>query len=159
MSANRDSGIAKKSIGMLRAANQGNMYRDPDVVLCKVWDSTLVVNSNPDPSASKYVWRYRVSPAKISFTGLGVIPSTAFLDHPTPADPQPLYYAFSASELGNTQNLYSYGQDPANFPAGIVPIKIPDLTPVVCLAQQIDNTNGDFIYIIINTQAIGGPCV
>lgn len=130
--------------------------QDDVFLFAKIWDATLVMDPNPDPAVSNYIWRYEISPAEMTWTGIGAIPSTAYKQSISGV-PTPLWFAFSISELGNPTGNYSYGNDPANFPTGIVPVRIPDGTPVLCRAMR-NAHNGQTFYLIINTQAITGAC-
>jgi hypothetical protein len=121
-----------------------------------VTDAALVDNTSADPAVSKYIWRYQVTPAKITWAGLGNIPAAA--SRHTAGGAAPNFPAFSISELGNTANVYSYGVPNAHLQTGIVPVRIPNGTPVLCWVPFRLGNNGNQHYLIINTQAITGIC-
>lgn len=129
-----------------------------ELLFALVVDAELVMYPDPDPAVSNYVWRYKVTPAKMTWTGFGTIPTVVAKDTSfiPPALPQPNYDAFSISELSNTTGNYSYGVTAVQIPAGLAPVRIPDGTPVMCFAHK--KIDGSFHYIIINTQAITGIC-
>ena len=104
-----------------------------------------------DAITSKHIYRYRITPAKWSWAGIGNLPQVT---QKNPAGP--FYYAFSISELGNLADVYAYGVPLTDLPAGIAPKAIPLGTPVFCWGHK--RTNGEFYYLIINTQAISGQC-
>lgn len=65
--------------------------------------------------------------------------------------------AISVSELSNVAaSVYSYGVPPADLPGGFVPVRIPNGTYVECVPHR--RTDGSFIWLIVNTQAITGQC-
>jgi hypothetical protein len=65
--------------------------------------------------------------------------------------------AISVSELSNVAaSSYSYGVPPADLPGGFVPVRIPNGTYVECVPHR--RTDGSFIWLIVNTQAITGQC-
>lgn len=75
---------------------------------------------------------------------------------PTAAQDTIVYNALSVSELSNGVNPYSYGVTKANIPAGFGAVKIPTGTWVWCVPHRM--TDGTFIWLIVNTQAIDGVC-
>ena len=75
---------------------------------------------------------------------------------PTAAADTIVYSALSVSELSNGVNPYSYGVTKANIPAGFAAVKIPTGTWVWCVPHRM--TDGTFIWLIVNTQAIDGAC-
>lgn len=64
--------------------------------------------------------------------------------------------AISVSELGNTLTTVAYGILLANIAAGFAPVKIPTNTPVWVVPHR--QTNGNLLWLIVNTQAIDGAC-
>jgi hypothetical protein len=65
--------------------------------------------------------------------------------------------ALSVSELSNDLTGYfSYGVDPVNIQGSQSPRPIPVGTFVVCVPHF--DSDGEFIWLIINTQAIDGAC-
>jgi hypothetical protein len=65
--------------------------------------------------------------------------------------------AISVSELSNVAaSSYSYGVPPADLPGGFFPVQIPNGTYVECVPHR--RTDGSFIWLIVNTQAITGQC-
>jgi hypothetical protein len=64
--------------------------------------------------------------------------------------------ALSVSELSNANTYYSYGVQKANIPAGFNAVQIPVGTFVWCVPHR--TSNGEFIWLIVNTQAIDGVC-
>jgi len=64
--------------------------------------------------------------------------------------------AVSVSELSNTSAYVSYGVTKATIPAGFAPQPIPVNTYVMCVPHRL--TDGTFIWLIVNTQAIDGVC-
>lgn len=148
-----NSNIQRKFKDIVRQANDRLPDGENQIVLMMVKSAQLVKHPNTSESASFYTWKYTVAPAKLTWTGLGNSPTTAYWN--TGGSPE--YTAFSISELNNTSGFYSYGHDSNDFPAGISPKKIPTDTPVMC-CPCYNTTDGSFVYIILNTQAIGGPC-
>lgn len=134
-------------------------FKDDEFLIAKIVSATLVMDPDPDPANSKYIWRYEVTPATVSWEGFGFLPSTAPRSvDPVTSDPGPLYPAFSISELGNVLGAYvSYGVDTSLIPPGPEPVRIPDNTPVICRAMR-NYFDGQAFYLIINTQAISGEC-
>lgn len=129
------------------------MYENSNMLFAKVYSAELVSST---AAMSKYIWKYQVCPANLTWAGTGFLPETDYRVNTSP--PAPLYDAFSISELGNNPtNVYSYGVPAADLPAGVLPVRIPDGTPVVCIAQRLVNT-GQMFYLIINAQAITGEC-
>lgn len=104
------------------------------------------IHSSESFDAEKWQWEYTIVPASMDETDL----STAVKNN----DKQ--YLAYSISELGNTTTTAAYGVELGYLPETIRPVKIPNGTPVVCVPQR--SINGKFYYLIINTQAISGPC-
>ena len=73
----------------------------------------------------------------------------------------PTYDAISVSELSNGSNPavghYSYGVDKVNLSGtGFLPVAIPDDTLVLCVPHR--KSDGNLIWLIVNTQAIDGVC-
>jgi len=75
---------------------------------------------------------------------------------PTDAQDTTTMKALSVSELSNAVNPYSYGVTKANLPAGFSAVPIPDGSFVWCVPHRL--TDGDFVWLIVNTQAIDGVC-
>jgi len=75
---------------------------------------------------------------------------------PTAAADTATQKALSVSELSNGVNPYSYGVTKANIPAGFAAVAIPNGTWVWCVPHRV--TDGTFIWLIVNTQAIDGVC-
>lgn len=126
------------------------------IQLMIISSAVLVNNASSDPALSKYIWKYQVTPAKITWGGLGTIPAAA-ARHTGGGSP-PDFPAFSISELGNVGNVFSYGVPLSHLQAGIVPVRIPDGTPVLCWVPFRLGNTGEQNYLIINTQAITGIC-
>ncbi len=124
-----------------------------ELELMSITDATLVTNSGTAAS-NNYRWRYDVTPAKLTWTGSPAVPTVTARD--TSGTP-PEFSAFSISELGNGTN-YAYGVNNTHLPTGIVPVRIPDGTPVLCWCQMRRYNDGQQMYLIINTQAITGTC-
>lgn len=104
------------------------------------------VVSSESIDAAKWQWEYTIKAAILDETDLSTSLRTNSQE----------YIAYSISELGNTTTTVANGVQIAHLPATIVPVKIPDGTPVICIPQR--STNGVFYYLILNTQAITGPC-
>lgn len=124
----------------------------PELEYCMVQGATLWMSPDPLPANSKYMWIYNVVPAKLTYLGQGTFPTT------TVRNASAEITAVSISELGNVNNIYSFGVPVADIPAGFAPVRIPDNTPVVCWKGMRSNNHGKNIYIILNTQAITGQC-
>lgn len=124
----------------------------PELELCMVTGATLFMSPDTNPVTSKYMWIYNVVPAKLTYTGTGAFPTVTIRNASAEIT------AVSISELGNTNNYYSFGVPVADVPAGFAPVRIPDNTPVVCWKNLRSNNHGKNIYIILNTQAITGAC-
>jgi hypothetical protein len=103
----------------------------------------------------KYMWEYTIAEAEFTQTAGSYPVIQARTGGITGT-------AFSVSELGNTTNTFSYGvglNGVAQFtavPPTIFPVKIPNGVPVLCMPWR--KTDGTFIYLIVNTQAISGTC-
>lgn len=123
-----------------------------EISLVKVTDKTLVMFPNADPAVSRYIWRYKVTPAKFAWLGLGNIPT--FTNRlPTPVE----FDAFSISEVGNPSGFWGYGIATAHIPAGLAPTSIP--IGQLCIAwSSRDYETGSHYFFIINTQAVTGTC-
>jgi hypothetical protein len=145
--------LDKQSTHVKQTFNQPN---ENALQLMIITDAALVDNGSVDPAVSKYIWRYQVTPAKITWNGLGNLPVPAA--RTTAGGAPPNFAAFSISELGNTANVFSYGVPISDLPTGIVPVRIPNGTPVLCWASFRLYNNGNQHYLIINTQAITGDC-
>ena len=63
--------------------------------------------------------------------------------------------AVSVSELSNGTYL-AYGVTAANIPSGFSVVKIPNGTYVECVPHR--RSDGSFVWLIVNTQAIDGTC-
>lgn len=103
----------------------------------------LVISSTP--SVKPFQWQYQVSEAIFDVATRGYVAKSNTQTHT----------AYSISEAGNGPTV-AYGVIVANLPAGFQPVKIPNGTPVFCVPQK--DTDGQFFYLIINTQAIDGAC-
>lgn len=101
--------------------------------------------------ANYYRWLYTVEPIFISATS----PYNPLPKVTAPATPI-TYEALSISELGNENQVYSYGVPEADLIGTFVPVRIPNNTPVYCVPARRDD--GTFFWLIINTQAITGQC-
>jgi hypothetical protein len=114
-----------------------------------VVDATAIAGTN-------YRWLYKIKPAFMK----GVLTTPDFGKAEIYADADPTGYdAVSISELGNDMNsprIYSYGVTENNLTGSFLPVRIPNQTPVIAMPYRCNN--GDFRYIIINTQAINGDC-
>lgn len=106
-----------------------------------------VVVGSESLDAAKWQWIYEIAQAEIDPTTMAVTRKSAT---------SPTYDAYSISELGNTTTIVANGVQISHLPATIVPVKIPNGTPVWCVPQRA--TDGSFFYLILNTQAITGPC-
>jgi hypothetical protein len=116
----------------------------------------FIVESSTALGTEPYRWLYTIRPAAIKNSTISPDFSKAFI---VPSSPQ--IQAISVSELGNSVNAspnrkYSYGIAEGDLVGSIVPVKIPDGTPVVAMPYRTDS--GVARYIIINTQAITGAC-
>lgn len=120
--------------------------------LMRVQSATLV--NGATPAASRYIWKYSLTPANVSYNGAGTFPTIGARD--TSGTP-PLFDGFSISELSNA-TYYSYGVQATHLPAGIVPVQIPVGTLVMCWCPFHMNNNGQHYFLILNTQAITGTC-
>jgi hypothetical protein len=115
-------------------------------------ESSTQIGAGTEP----YRWLYTIRPAAIKNATFAPDFSKAFI---VPNSPQ--IQAISVSELGNSVNAspnrkYSYGIAESDLVGSIVPVKIPDGTPVIAMPYRTDS--GVARYIIINTQAITGAC-
>ena len=151
---NKNNNTKRKQRNINHAANLGASLRakGDEFLFAIVTDAVLVMSPDTNPANSKYIWKYKVKPAKFIWAGLGNLPQTA---EKTIGGPE--YDAFSISEIGNVNaNTYSYGVPLTDLPAGIRPTAIPLLRPVFCWGHK--RNDGTFYYLIINTQAITGQC-
>jgi len=118
--------------------------------LFEVTDADLVNGANP--AASDYIWRYVVTPIKMSFAGISGLPTFANITT-TPVS----FYAFSISEMNNMNNIYAFGIPAASLPATFTPVRIPNGTPVIAVPIRLNDTSAQ-VWIILNTQAVDGAC-
>ena len=114
------------------------------ILLGRITDATLIGN---------FVWEYTCKPASVSQTASGAMPTLGMQTNARS------FKAFSISELGNggTPSYFSYGVPAADIPNGYEPKPMQIGTPVACIPWRTKN-HGEFIYLIINTQAISGQC-
>lgn len=117
----------------------------------------IVTDSTPIPNQS-YRWTYTIKPAALHNSAIAPDYKMAYIQNGAPNSGFP---ALSVSELGNSvqsspNETYSYGIEEGDLVGTIVPVKIPNGTPVVAMPYKTDN--GIQIYLIINTQAITGSC-
>lgn len=123
-----------------RLATEGAVVSQRETVLMKVTAATAI-------SGATKRWKYTVQPARV---GAGPTYTPALevaIDAP----------ALSVSELSNdTLSLYSYGVDPTNLPGSFDAKQIPVGAYVLCVPHAA--ADGEFIYLIVNTQAIDGTC-
>lgn len=136
--------LDKKGKDLKRAADTTAFRDRVNGILAEVTGSTAI------GAASLYRWEYDIKYAQISATS----PFNTVLK--AGGTGVPTMKALSISELGNDANVFSYGVPLADIPAGFSPKKIPNGTPVWCVPGR--KTDGSFIWIIINTQAITGTC-
>ena len=131
-----------------------DLMDDSQLMFCKVVSSVLWSDPSVDQNAADYMWVYQVRMAHLNWTG---IPNQPTISERSSAE----FTAFSISELGNigtTPNRnYSFGVPETDLPVGVVPKKIPNGTPVICSYIRSAN-HGQSYFLIINTQAISGPC-
>lgn len=66
------------------------------------------------------------------------------------------YTGISLSELSNALTFYSYGVQEGNIPTGFAAVRIPN--NAIVAAFPLYMTDGDTMWIIVNTQAIDGQC-
>lgn len=118
--------------------------------LFKITNAALV--NGATPALSKYIWRYVVTPIKMSFAGISGLPTFAEITSPIVE-----YYAFSISEMNNMNNLYAFGIPAASLPASFAPVRIPNGTPVIAVPIRLNDTSAQ-VWIILNTQAVDGAC-
>lgn len=123
-----------------------------ELQLMRVQSATLV--NGATPAASRYIWRYKLTPANVSWNGLGNFPTIGVRDS---SGTPPEFDAFSISELSNA-TYYSYGVSQTHLPTGIVPVQIPTGTLVLAWCPWRLQNNGQQHFLIINTQAITGNC-
>jgi len=123
-----------------------------ELQLMRVQSATRV--SGGTDLASRYMWRYKLTPANVSWNGLGNFPTIGVRD--TSGTP-PEFDGFSISEISNS-TYYSYGVLNTHLPAGIVPVQIPVGTIVLCWCPWRLQNTGQQYFLIINTQAITGTC-
>jgi len=153
--ANAPNNNIRRKIGdITRAANDRPVDGEQQIVLMKIKSSQLVKHPNTNELASFYTWVYKVCPAKLTWAGLGNSPAVDFWN----VGGSPEYDAFSVSELSNTSSVYSYGHNFSDLPTNILPRKIPDNSAVLCVPST-NSTNGNFVYLIVNTQALAGECI
>jgi len=123
-----------------RVATEGAAIVQRETVLMKVTAATAI-------SGATKRWKYTVQPARV---GAGPTYAPALevaIDAP----------ALSVSELSNDAvSRFSYGVDPSNLPTGFAAVQIPVGTYVLCVPHAA--ADGEFIYLIVNTQAIDGTC-
>jgi hypothetical protein len=111
-----------------------------EATLMKVISATQI-------GTSGYRWLYTVR--------LAVVGSTV---NYVPAEDETVNMeAISVSELSNVAaSSYSYGVPPADIPGGFFPVQIPNGTYVECVPHR--RSDGSFVWLIVNTQAITGTC-
>ena len=138
----------KKNIANNRPADIANFCR-PQPPKPNPFRLMYVVSSTAI-SGSSYRWLYKLQPAR-----LGNSPSYDAAAILTELD---TYNGLSMSEMSNDigSATCSYGVTLVNLPTGIVPVKIPSETFV--LAMSTTTLDGAQVYIIVNTQALDGPC-
>jgi hypothetical protein len=105
-----------------------------------------IVISSSVVSAGNYQWQYTVKLAELDGTTFTV---SALPNSPT-------YTAYSISEMTNNATTVAWGVVRAHLPAGVNPVKIPNNDAVAMMAQK--KADGTFYYLILNSQAITGPC-
>lgn len=64
--------------------------------------------------------------------------------------------AISVSELGNSATHVAYGVQLSNIPTGYAPVQIPTNTAVWIVPHR--QSDGNLLWLIVNTQAIDGNC-
>lgn len=111
-----------------------------EATLMKVIDATAI-------GVGGYRWLYTVRLAAVGSTS-SYVPQE---------DENVNMEAISVSELSNVAaSSYSYGVPPGDLPGGFFPVQIPNGTYVECVPHR--RTDGSFIWLIVNTQAITGQC-
>ncbi len=105
-----------------------------------------IVTGSSVLSSPKYQWEYEVMLAELDSVSMTV---SALPNSPT-------YTAYSISELSNNGATSAWGLIMANLPGTIIPVQIPIGDPVAMMAQK--KSDGTFYYLILNTQALSGPC-
>ena len=118
--------------------------------------ATITSSTNLASPQTKYMWEYQIAEAQFDHTG-GGYPTISGRSGGITAT------AYSISELGNSTTTFSYGvnlsgitQFTGSTPPLIAPQPIPNGTPVLAFPWR--KTDGTFIYLIVNTQAISGTC-
>lgn len=107
----------------------------------------LKVISSTDIGVGGYRYLYTVR--------LAVVGSTAYY---VPQEDEAVNMAaISVSELSNALlSAYAYGVPLADIPGGYFPVAIPNGTYVVGVPHR--RSDGSFVWLIVNTQAITGEC-
>lgn len=134
--------IRRASVDLARVGARSDQYPSmgQGMVLMKVISSTLITSSDKR-------YRYTLREAVV-----GPAPTYA----PTLSANAAQYFGVSASELSNPGPTYAYGITAGNVPAGFNAVAIPNDS--YCAAFPHYNTEGDVIFVIVNTQAIDGAC-
>jgi hypothetical protein len=134
--------IRRQQLDIQRVASKSPQYPSmgQGMVLMKVISSTLITGSD-----KRYLYTLREA-----------VVSAAPTYAPTQSVNLPQYFGLSVSELSNAGPTYSYGITAGNVPAGFTAVAIP--TNSYCAAFPHYTTEGDVVFLIVNTQAIDGAC-
>ncbi len=125
-------------------------FQVKDIGIFIILSSTLVKGS--DLALAHYTWKYTLTPARVSWTGIGNQPTVAVRTSSDEA-----YNAFSISELNNYNGYYSGGVELIDLPTPIKPRNLPNGTMVAAFPIRLYNT-GELFYMILGNQAITGNC-
>lgn len=136
---NRNSPWARRGADLSRAMAQPLEIEPITSQLMKV-----IARSTVDATNKRY--KYTVRRAQVG-------PASTYT--PTTTSNEVEEYALSVSELSNGTYV-SYGVTVSTIPAGFAPQPIPNNTYVMCVPHRL--TDGTFIWLIVNTQAIDGVC-
>jgi len=146
---NRDQLHIKRSKDLERKLTAPRYVQKQELLLA-------LVLSHETLDGALFKYKYQITPALMVTDPASVDYGTIVERHDVAPSPSIAYDAYSISEIGNTSTHAAYGVSLSNLPATVDPVPIPDGTPVIAMANRGDN--GEFHYLIINTQALSGTC-
>jgi len=133
--------VAKGAVDVHRVRTDLPVYEGPALRLFKVINASAIAGQD---KRWKYgLQRVVVQPESSSYVAVNSGTTTRTL-------------GISVSELSNPGTSYSYGILASNIPTGFAAVRIP--TGTIVAAFPIKLTDGNLLWIIINTQAIDGVC-